>query len=523
VTDPRTPVLVGLGEVVRRPGEAGPTEPAALAAEAVRAALADSGAGSALLGRARALAAVPPAAWVDGDPGRRVADLLGLRRDVRTLRSSLQGGNGPQLLVSVLAERIAAGALDVALVCGAEALSTLAGAMRRGEATGWPEADPGRAADEVLEGEHAAGTGAEAEVGLIAPIMAYPLIEEALRRAAGRDRDAHLDLIAGLWSRFSAVAAGQPAAWTPVAHDAAFLRTASPANRQVTLPYTKLLNANIQVDQGAALVLCAAGVARALGVPRDRWVFPHAGARATDEWFLSERRELHRSPAIRACGAALGRPHRHPARRPRPVDLYACFPAAVELAAAELGLPLDDPARPLTCTGGLTFFGGPGNDYATHGIVAVARALRAAPAGTVGLSTALGWYATKHALGLYGNAPPARPFASLAPEPEPVAPRTVAPPGPLEATAETGTLVFERDGRPSYGILFALADDDRRALGKTDDPAVMAAMQRDEVLGRRVRLAADRSFAPRWSVSAGAPMLRAPAPVPRPHPGEVTQ
>jgi acetyl-CoA C-acetyltransferase len=488
--DERAPVLVGLGEAVRRDGAA---EPMALMAEAVRAAAADAGPGDALLARVQAIGAAPSAAWADGDPGRRVAELLGLGPDVRTLRSSMQGGNGPQLLVNVLARRIADGELDVAIAGGGEAVATLAGAMKRGEAPGWPDADGERRAGEVLEDERPAANDAETAAGMIAPIMAYPLIENAIRAAAGRTRDEHQALIARLWSRFSEVAARQPAAWTPTAYTAEHIATASPDNRQVTLPYTKLLNANIQVDQGAAVILCAAGVAAELGIPREQWVYVHAGARATDEWFLSERRELHRSPAIRACGEAL---FEHAGIGPGdlgPVDLYSCFPAAVQLAATELGLPLDDPARPLTATGGLTFFGGPGNNYATHGIVAVARELRAAPRGTVGLSTALGWYATKHALGLYGNEPPRRPFASLEPAPEP-ARRELAPPAEAEATAETCTLIYDKSGPPSYGILFALLGDGRRAVAKTDDPAVMAAMEDDAFLGARVRLTADGRF-----------------------------
>lgn len=494
--DPHQPVLVGLGEAVRRPGDDGPTEPAALMAEAVRAAVADAGAsnGDALLRKVGALGAVPSAAWGDGDPGRRVGELLGLDASLPTLRSSMQGGNGPQLLAGTLGARIQAGQLDAAIVCGAEALSTVARLAKEGRQPDWPAADPARRAGEVLEEDRAAATDAETAVGMIAPIMAYPLIENAIRAAYERSADEQLDLIAGLWSRFSAVAVDQPAAWAPRAYEAAALRTPTPDNRQVTLPYTKLLNANIQVDQGAALILCAAGVAEALGIPRERWVFLHAGARATDEWFLSERRELHRSPAIRACGQALFEHAGISADELGPVDLYSCFPAAVQLAATELGLPLDDPGRPLTCTGGLTFFGGPGNSYATHGIVAVARQLRDAPAGALGLSTALGWYATKHALGLYGNQPPARPFVALEPVSDAPPPRTVIAPAEASATAETCTLIYGRDGAPAYGILFALTDAGERALAKSDDPAVMAAMAGDDFLGARVALHADRSF-----------------------------
>jgi acetyl-CoA C-acetyltransferase len=495
-SDGRAPVIVGVGELVRRPGEHAPEacEPALMTAEAVTAAVRDAGAGDALLRRVQAVAVAPPAAHGDGDPGRRVCELLGI--GARTLRSSRQGGNGPQLMVNELSWRIAAGQLDVAVVCGAEALHTAARAMKQGEALPWPAADPELRADEVLEGESPPSTDEERAVGVIAPIMAYPLIENALRRAAGRSAEQHLDRIAALWSAFSEVAARHPCAWTPEAHAAASLREASPGNRRVTFPYLKLMNANIQVDQAAALVLCSAGAARSLGVPRDRWVFVHAGAQATDEWFLSHRRDLDRSPAIAACGRdALGHAG-CAADELAHVDLYSCFPSAVQLAARELGLPLDDPARPPTCTGGLTFFGGPGNNYATHGIAAVARRLREGEPGERGLATALGWYATKHALGIYGNAPPAAAYAAFDSRPEPVAPREVAPAADQEATAETCTVVYERDGSPSYGILFALRDDGRRVLGQTRDAAVMEAMTTDTFLGGRVRLRPDRTFAP---------------------------
>jgi acetyl-CoA C-acetyltransferase len=485
---PDTPVLVGFGELVRRPGEGG-EEPAALMAEAVRLAVADAGAADsdALLRRAGVLAGIPSAGWPDGDPARRVAELLGLD-GVRTLRSSLQGGNGPQLVVNALAARIAAGQLDAAIVTGAEALYTVA----RGGAA-WPPADGDRAAGEVLEGEAAPNTDAELAVGLIAPIMAYPLIENALRAAAGRTVAEHQAVIAGLWSRFSEVAATRACAWTPEARTPAEIGEPSAANRRVSFPYPKLMNSNIQVDQAAALVLCSAATASALGVPRDHWVFLHAGAAAADEWFLSHRASLASSPAIAACGQAV---FDHAGVGPAdlgPVDLYSCFPAAVQLGADALGLSLD---RPLTETGGLTFFGGPGNNYATHGIGAVARALRDAGGDAVGLASALGWYATKHAVGLYGAAPPARGYAAFEPEVAATAARAVAEPGDYEATAETCTVIYERDGSPSYGILFALCDDGRRVLGRTRERAVLEAMPGDGFLGARVRLDGERGFAP---------------------------
>ena len=147
----------------------------------------------------------------------------------------------------------------------------------------------------------------------------------------------------------------------------------------IAYPYTKLLTANMQVDQGAAIIMCSAAAAAAAGIPRDRWVFPLAGADADDHWFLSHRLDFHSSPAIRLAGASALSLAGAAIDDVAHVDLYSCFPSAVEIAAAELGLPDDDPARPLTVTGGLTFGGGPGNNYGTHAVASMVGVLRADP------------------------------------------------------------------------------------------------------------------------------------------------
>ena len=261
---------------------------------------------------------------------------------------------------------------------------------------------------------------------MIAPIMAYPLIENAIRAEAGgrRRSSSSVDRRA-----LVAVQRGRRRARGRLGAERAYdarraVDRRRPATGCVTLPYTKLLNANIQVDQAAALVLCSAANGRRA---RDRPGAPRLRPRRRRARPTSgSSRSAARSPPRRRSAPAARRSSPTASSSPGelgPVDLYSCFPAAVQLGAAELGLPLDDPGRPLTCTGGLTFFGGPGNNYATHGIAAVARELRAAEPGTRGLATALGWYATKHALGVYGNEPPARRFAALAPEPAPAAAR----------------------------------------------------------------------------------------------------
>ncbi len=73
----------------------------------------------------------------------------------------------------------------------------------------------------------------------------------------------------------------------------------------------------------------------------------------------------------------------------------------MQIACRELGIDPFGDARPLTVTGGLTFAGGPGNNYVTHSIATLVERLREDP-DALGLATAVGWYLTKHAVGIYG-------------------------------------------------------------------------------------------------------------------------
>jgi acetyl-CoA C-acetyltransferase len=264
----------------------------------------------------------------------------------------------------------------------------------------------------------------------------------------------------------------------------------------VSLPYPKLCTANMQVDQGAGSIVCSAEAARAAGVPEERWVFPLAGADANDHWFISERAELHRSPAIRLAGAAALEGAGLGIDDVASIDLYSCFPAVVQMAAAELGLAIDDPARPLTLTGGLTFGGGPGNNYTSHGIARAVGALRDAP-GSAALVTGLGWYATKHSVGVYASRPPAhaggRPFAWRNVQPDVDAlPRCRVDPealGPVRV--ETYTVTFDREGAPERGIIACRTANDSRAWGNVTDPGALALLCAEEGVGRTGVLAAD--------------------------------
>jgi acetyl-CoA C-acetyltransferase len=322
------------------------------------------------------------------------------------------------------------------------------------------------------------------------PIQIYPLFENALRHHRGEDLDTHLERISELWAGFSRVAAGNPHAWIRDARSAEEIRTLSAANRPVSFPYPKLMNSNSNVDQGAALILCSETRARALGIPEDRWIYPWAGTDAHDHYFVSNRAELYESPAIRIAG---GRALELAGLTPDDLDLvdvYSCFPVAVEVAAAAIGL---DTRRPLTITGGLTFAGGPLNNYVMHSVARAVELLREQREARC-LITANGGYLTKHAFGVYSAQPPAKPFQhqDVQAEVDATPSREVALAFDGDATVESYTVMYGPEG-PAMGHVVCRLPDGRRAWANCEDPGTLDSMTREEFCGKPVRVADHRA------------------------------
>jgi acetyl-CoA C-acetyltransferase len=477
--DPRTPVIVGAGQV-SRDGRDGPI---ALAVEALRLAAEDTGVGDALLRKADSCRHVATLCWPYTDEATLIAAELGISPR-ETIRTVAIGGDGPQRLVSDTALAIASGEIEIALVSGAEAMAAVRDLRESGETNGWPNQAAGAVPTRIVGSDRFPSNEAEAAVGLLAPVYNYALLESAVQARANEDRDDHARAIAELWSRFSAVAAGNPHARIRQRYGPAELIAATADNRPVSHPYLKRLVANIGVDQATGLIMCSAEAATAAGVSRDRWVFPLAGAYAADEWFMTERAELAASPAINAAGRAALRHAGVDIDDVAYIDLYSCFPSAVQIAAAELEVePTDE--RPLTLTGGLTFAGGPGNNYSSHSIATAVGRLREDP-GAFALTTALGWYASKHAIGVYGGRPGTAPFRDidaneLADRPA-VRTATATYEGP--ATIEAYTIPYDRAGEPEAAIVSALTPDGTRALQRSTDRDVIAMLLAEDPLGQ---------------------------------------
>jgi acetyl-CoA C-acetyltransferase len=482
--DPRTPVLIGYGQVNQR-DERPDVEPVDLMEAAAREA-----ADPRVLEAVDSVRVVNLLSWRYRDPGLLVAQRI--RADKATMRYTGIGGNVPQSLVNQACLDIQHGRADAVLIAGAEtwrSRTRLRAQGRRLEGTAQDESvplAPGSHDEFQMSGE------AQMRIKLDRPACVYPLFEQAVRIALGETPDAHRRRIGELWAQFATVAQGNPHAWSRDPLSAEQIWQPGPGNRMISWPYTKLMNSNNMVDQGAALILTSVEKATSLQIHTDGWVFPHAGTDAHDRYLIGERAELHTSPAIGIAGARVLQLSGMGIDDMDLVDVYSCFPSAVQIAARELGLPIGVAERPLTVTGGLTFAGGPWNNYVSHSIATMAEKLAAAP-DQVGLITANGGYLTKHSFGVYSATPPRHEFRW-----EDVQPAVDAEPtcvGEVDwsgvGTVESWTTPFTRGGEAEKVFLAVRTPAGTRALAVITDADEALASTREDIAGAGVTVHPD--------------------------------
>ncbi len=479
-TDPRTPVLVGAAAVTQHaedPRTA--SEPLDLMAEALERAAMDAGS-------KRLLASVdriwtPRGFWAYSDPGRLLAARFGAS-GVRTVVAEI--GVLQTTVLGRAALEIQEGRSDVAMIVGAEARDREARLRRAGLDVPLTE-QVDETPDEVLKPEAEIMARLEIDLGLVTPTLQYALIDNALRAHESQSLEAHRAELGALWGAFNRVAVGNPDAWNRTPMSPEEIVTPGDANRMLAFPYTKSLVSQWNVDQAGGLVLCSLERARSLGLDESRFVYPLAVVDSEHMVTLSRRRHIHRSPGFELAGArALG----HVGRAIDEVDaieLYSCFPAAVRVQQRELGL---SPDRRVTETGGMTFGGGPLNNFVVQAWAKMVETLRARP-GATGLVTAISGLLTKQGVSLLGPEPE-KPFVydtvtrevARAHEDVEVLPEAEGP-----ARVVTCTVGMARDGARGV-VLVCDLEAGGRTLRVVDDEELAQVAVREDLCGRELEL-----------------------------------
>jgi acetyl-CoA C-acetyltransferase len=498
--DPRTPVVVGVGQFTERidePAYRGMSS-VELATEAVRAALADTGADVAAVAKAIEVFAglrqfeictpfsKPPLGCSDNYV-RSVAQRVGAD-PARAVLESI-GGNGPQKLVTEFAGAIAAGDAEVVLVLGSEPGSTAKYFAGRDDKPDFTEEVGGQLEDRGYGFEQYMSEYT-AKHGLTGAPVQYGLLDNARRAKLGLGVSDYRQQMAELFAPFSKVAAKNPFSSSPVERSVEEIVTVTDDNRMICDPYPRLLVARDTVNQGAAAILMSVEAARRLGVPEDKWVYLHGHADQTEQALL-DREDLSVSfsakqsvaEALRVAGIGMD--------DIATFDLYSCFPYPVFAVCDEFGLASDDP-RGLTLTGGLPYFGGPGNSYSLHGVAETVAEMRDKP-GSFGLVGANGGVMSKYSVGVYSTTP-----ADWVADRSKELQQNIAalPMVPVTRNANgTGTIEtysVRYDWPVVTGIIIGRLDaDDSRFMAITEDEDLVALMTDGDPLGARIAVHAD--------------------------------
>ncbi len=322
--DPRTPVVVGVGQFTERiddPGYRGMSS-VDLATEAVRAALADTGADVTTVAEAVEVFAglrqfeictpfsKPPFGCSDNYV-RSVANRVGAD-PARALLEPI-GGNGPQKLMTEFAGAIAAGDIEVALILGSEPGSTAKYFAGRDNKPDFTEHVGGQLEDRGYGFEQYMSEYT-AKHGLTGAPVQYGLLDNARRGRLGLTVADYRHAMAELFAPFSKVAAKNPFSSSPVERSVEEIETVTDENRMICDPYPRLLVARDTVNQGAAALVMSVSAARRLGVPEEKWVYLRGHADQTEQDLL-DRVDLHVSYSAKQAVAEALRVAEHRHRR----------------------------------------------------------------------------------------------------------------------------------------------------------------------------------------------------------------
>jgi acetyl-CoA C-acetyltransferase len=490
-----TPIIVGVGQFTERlddPAYAA-LAPADIAARACEAAIADAG-GSVrgaidLLGAVRTFEDSRAGPGPFGKPNKfplAIARRLGI--EPRTAILEKAGGQSPLTVIADLAERLRRGEGRAARAVGSEAISTVRHLSAKGETRDWAE-DYSEDIEDHGHGLEGLLTPYDLRHGLTAAPYAYALLENARRARLGMTRDAYALAMGQLFAPFTRVAAANPyssASTAPMTAQEIF--AVGERNRMIADPFRLKMVSRDQVNQGAAVLVTTVATARELGIPETKWLYLH-GAGWAIEPPIVEREDPGAYPAARlAFDAALSAAGKT-ADQIDHFDFYSCFPIAVFSTAVDiLGIDPADP-RELTVTGGLPYFGGPGNNYSMHAITTMSEQLRAAP-GDYGLIGLNGGMQTKYGAMVLSTEPAEWPGLAH----DTLQAERRALPGPAwtenaegDGRIVTYTVIYIK-GEPTRGVIVGELDDGTRFLANAADAETLASMIAQDPLGRRVEV-----------------------------------
>ncbi len=433
---------------------------------------------------------VPEGMWGYKDPAKLVADRIKADK-ATTVFAKI--GITQQTLMAEACQRIADGEDELVLVSGGEAkFRGLQGKIQSQEVSETTQADECEA-DVVMQPDAELWLIEETTAGFGMPVSYYSAMDSAYRKSKGLSVDKHRDELAEIYHQFSISASNNPHAWKQAVVEAEYIRNASDKNPMLAFPYTKLHNTSWNVNQACAMLFTSEDKARELGIDEKYWIYPLASSENNTMLAVAERPEIHRSIGAEHSAEELLNYTQVNPNDITYMDLYSCFPAAVEIYADAIGV--SDKSK-FSCTGGMPFAGGPLNNYALQAACRVFELLdQDSDPNAIGLTSSVSGLITKQAFGLWSKSKPAQAYKWID-----VSETVKAQEKPLtviggyhgEAVIVGYTVTYHAN-EPQRAIAICDLPDGKRTVSYSEDITVMQKLEADEYCGISVTID-DRIF-----------------------------
>jgi len=485
----KRPVIIGVGQSVNRSDDPADIKtPIDMIEAAVRMAQDDSCI-KGLIEKVDTLFLVNIMSRHYADPLSEISSKLGVMPNRKAY--TWIGATAPQWFVNQAAKNIFAGNTRLALICGGEAFHSakIEAKIKRQTFQQW-NLPPKK---QWMAGElRDPLSSLEMKYGLALPINVYPLFENAFRHYKNLSIENHITELGEFCAGLSAVAAENPFSWFKTRKTKDEIVNVSDSNQMISFPYTKFMCSIMQVDQGAALFLTDEQTASELGVPKEKWVYLVASGDALDIWHVSGRVNYFSSPSAKVAAAMALDQAGITIDELNYLNLYSCFPCASRIVRDMLGISESD-RRSLTITGGMPYFGGPGNNYSLHAICKMVELLRREK-DKLGLVQALSWFISKNSVGIYSGKWLRNLRNTFVPDTyqkelsKVKGPQLVAH-ASGNAEIETYTIFHDRKGRPVEAVIIGRLPNGFRFLAKAEpEISTIDDMTTQEFISRRGRV-----------------------------------
>ncbi len=337
---------------------------------------------------------VPKGFWKYRDPGRWIAEKNGIS-SVKTSVTKI--GVLQQNLINSACTKIINNEIQATLIVGGEARFKKIRALIEGK--DFIETELSENPDHYVKAKKDLHIKEEAEaLGLMA-VGYYAILESALRSKKNLNINQHKQYLGKMYSEFSKIAAANPDGWSQREFSWQDIALANKKNTLQALPYNKLHCTSWNVNQASAMILCSEELADTLNVPDSKRVYPLASSETNHMIAAIQRPNLIEPIGLKLAAEYILNICKQNNIKPNTYELYSCFPVAVQMFAEALHLQDNEK---LTVTGGMSFAGGPLNNYMIHSTIKMLGDIRRTPS-KIGLVTGVSGMMTKQAFALETN------------------------------------------------------------------------------------------------------------------------